>query len=105
MRSGEKYIKIKDYFINSVRGIRVSYYTKSLESVVDRDKDIVAVYELKAEDSSHFAPTLDNLLLDLSSEKEYLTCIWSRREDEKPIELTVDILEDYFGHSIKIVEN
>lgn len=105
VRSGEKYIKIKDYFMNSTRGIRVSHYTRSLGSFVDRDKDIVAVYELNAEDSFHLPLSLDTLLLDSCSEDEYLTCIWSREEDEKPIELTVDILEDYFGHPIKIVEN
>lgn len=105
VRSGEKYIKIKDYFMNSTRGIRVSHYTRSLGSFVDRDKDIVAVYELNAEDSFHLPLSLDTLLLDSCSEDEYLTCIWSREEDEKPIELTVDILEDYFGHPIKIVED
>lgn len=64
-----------------------------------RDEDIIAVYELGSPAS------LDTLLRVTCNESEYLTCIWSREDDEKPIELTVDILEDYFGHPIKIVKN
>lgn len=105
VRSGENYIKIKDFFMNSIRGIRVSYYVQSLESTVDVDKDIVAVYELNAESFFYLPISLDTLLLDSRSENEYLTCIWSREEDEKPIELTIEALEDYFGHPIKIVED
>lgn len=102
VRSGEKYIKIKNQFINFVRSICVDYYTQSLNSKVDRDKDIIAVYELVDDLSCHLPASLNNLLIEESN--EYLTCIWSR-EDEKPIELTVDFLRDYFGHPIKIVEN
>lgn len=105
VRSGEKYIKIKNQFINSVRSICVDYYTQSLNSRVDRDKDVIAVYELVDDLSCHLRASLDTLLLDLYSENEYLSCVWSREVDEKPIELTVDILEDYFGHPIKLIEN
>lgn len=105
VRSGEKYIKIKNQFINSVRSICVDYYTQSLNSMVDRDKDIIEVYELVDDLSCHLRASLDTLLLDLYSESEYLSCVWNREVDEKPIELTVDILEDYFGHPIKIVKN
>lgn len=98
MRSGEKYIKIKDQFINLTKSISVVYYTQSLKSRVERYNDIVAVYELDSPAS------LDTLLRVTCNESEHLSCIWSR-EDEKPIELTVDILEDYFGHPIKIVKN
>lgn len=105
VRSGEKYIKVKNQFINSVRSICVDYYTQSLNSRVDRDKDIIAVYDLVHNLRGHLPISLDTLLLDLYSESEYLSCVWSREVDEKPIELTVDILEDYFGHPIKIVEN
>lgn len=97
VRSGEKYIKIKNYLINLIRSISVVFYAQSLESRVDRYNDIIAVYELDSPVS------LDTLLQGACSE-QCLTRIWSR-EDEKPIELTVDILEDYFGHPIKIVEN
>lgn len=105
VRSGEKYIKIKNQFINSVRSICVDYYTQSLNSRVDRDKDIIAVYEIVDNLNRHLPVSINTLLLDLHSENEYLSCVWSREVDEKPIELTVDILEDYFGHPIKIVEN
>ena len=107
VRSGEKYIKIKDYFINSVKGIRISYYTQFLNSAVDRNNDIIAVYELKTDDFSHSYTyaSLDTLLLNICSENKYLISVWERGENEKPIELTIDSLEDYFGHHIKIVEN
>lgn len=102
VRSGEKYIKIKNQFINFVRSICVDYYTQSLNSKVDRDKDIIAVYELVDDLNCHLPASLNNLLIEESN--KYLTCIWSR-EDEKPIELTVDFLRDYFGRPVKIVEN
>lgn len=105
VRSGEKYIKVKNQFINSVRSICVDYYTQSLNSMVDRNKDIIAVYELVDDLSCHLRASLDTLLLDLYSESEYLSCVWSREVDEKPIELTIHFLEDYFGHPIKIVED
>ncbi len=81
VRSGEKYIKIKDHFINLVEGIFIDYYyTESLESTVDKSKDIVAVYELIADSVVHLPASLYTLLMYSS---EYLTCIWSREEDEK----------------------
>lgn len=73
--------------------------------MVDRNKDIIAVYELVDDLSCHLRASLDTLLLDLYSESEYLSCVWSREVDEKPIELTIHFLEDYFGHPIKIVED
>lgn len=105
VRSGEKYIKVKNQFINSVRSICVDYYTQSLNSRVDRDKDVIAVYNLVHSLSGHLPISLDTLLLDLYSESEYLSCVWSREDKEKPIELTIEALEDYFGHPIKIVED
>ena len=99
VRSGEKYIKIKNYLINLTKSISVVFYAQSLESRVDRYNDIIAVYELDSPAS------LDTLLRATCSEGECLTCIWSSGEDEKPIELTIEALEDYFGHPIKIVED
>lgn len=79
VRSGEKYIKIKNQFINSVRSICVDYYTQSLNSRVDRDKDIIAVYKIVDNLNRHLPVSIHTLLLGDSN--EYLTCIWSR-EDE-----------------------
>lgn len=100
VRSGEKYIKIKNQFINLTRSISIVHYTQSLESKVSRCDDIIAVYELDLPTSS-----LDTLLRVTCRESESLTCVWSREVDEKPIELTVDFLRDCFGRPIKIVEN
>ena len=59
VRSGEKYIKIKNQFINSVRSICVDYYTQSLNSRVDRDKDVIAVYNLVHNLRGHLPISLD----------------------------------------------
>ena len=102
VRSGEKYIKIGDYFINCKRAHPVYLYKNSLKHSLDENKDIMKVYEINTclDDTIN----LDTLLLEKCSEKNYLKCVWGIEKETSYVSLTIDMLEDYFGHKIKILE-